>query len=271
MIASDCQHEHLQPPTSNCCIVIDHIAIECRKLGKPRVHVPRLCIEFRIVRARGLVELCRVCGKVIPEAIEIDALTARDQPLHVDSAKPEMPQQRAFQNIIPRPNPRDGSVHHHELCSALRIPLSKCKSDHVADVMTDNTCACHMKRVQNVCNVFGLIQLLKSMFCNSRQTHATKIRHDHRMIGCERGGKRRPHIARVSKAMQQHHGRSRSANPDMKRCSVSSDLLNTETARVRLDVCSCGQRCNGQQEGTERFPRHGPLRESISLCETTAR
>ncbi len=169
-----------------------------------------------------------------------------------------MPEKRAFQNIIPWPNPRDGRVHHHQLCRALRIPLGKCKSDHIADVMTDNACACNMKRVQNVRNVFGLIHLLKAMVCNSRQTHTAKIRHNHRMIGGESGGKRRPHIAGISETMQQHYGRSRSAHPDMNRSCVSSDLLNPETARVRLDVCSRRQRCNGQKPGTERFPRHRP-------------
>src|SRR5258708_1925483 len=153
-----------------------------------------------------------------------------------------MPEQRAFQNIIPWTDSRDGRVHHHKPCSALWIPLSKCKSDHIADVMTDNSCACDMKCVQNVRDVSGLIHLLKTTFCNRRQTHTAKIRHNHRMLGGESGGKRRPHIAGVCKAMQQYYGRTGSADPDMKRCSVSPDFLNAETARVRLDVCSCGQR-----------------------------
>src|ERR1700676_1404879 len=115
-----------------------------------------------------------------------------------------------------------------------------------------------MKCVQNVCDVFGLIHLFETMVCDSRQSHTAKIRHNHGMIPCERGGKRRPHIAGVRKAMQQHHGRSSSADPDMKRRSVSADLLNAKTVRVRLDACKCGK-CsqNGEEgKGTRRFPRH---------------
>src|SRR5690349_17749344 len=84
------------------------------------------------------------------------------------------------------------------------------------------------------------------------------------MIACERGGKRRPHVACIGKTVQQHHGGSASANPDVNRRAVGSNLLNAEIARIGLDACCCGQRIQREQEEgkrAERFERHGPLRE----------
>ena len=42
---------------------------------------------------RGLVDLCRVGGKLVPEAVETNALAPRDEPLGVRAAKGEMPEQ----------------------------------------------------------------------------------------------------------------------------------------------------------------------------------
>src|SRR4051812_42882903 len=101
MIAPDCQHRHLQSAVTDGCLVIEHILIERRELGKTRMHPTRFCVKVRIMSAGSLVEPGRVGGKVIPEPIEIDALTALNQPLHVGSTESEVPQQRALENIVP--------------------------------------------------------------------------------------------------------------------------------------------------------------------------
>ena len=43
----------------------------------------------------------RLGGKLVSEAIEINALSAGDQPLHIGTAEAEMPKERVFDNLVP--------------------------------------------------------------------------------------------------------------------------------------------------------------------------
>src|SRR5262245_5903090 len=61
-------------------------------------------VEPGIVRSRGFAEARRVGRKLVPEAVEIDALPAGYQPLHVRPTKTKVPEQRVLEDLLPWPN-----------------------------------------------------------------------------------------------------------------------------------------------------------------------
>jgi hypothetical protein len=50
---------------------------------------------------RGLVDLRGVAGELVPEAVEIDALTPGDEPFGVRPAEGEMPEQGVAHEVVP--------------------------------------------------------------------------------------------------------------------------------------------------------------------------
>src|SRR5262245_40042515 len=92
-------------------------------------------VEFRVVGAGRFAESSRVRSKLIPEAVEIDALPARHQPLHVWSAEAKVPEQRVFEDLLPWPNAGQRSINENEPRDPIRILRSKRVADHVADIM----------------------------------------------------------------------------------------------------------------------------------------
>jgi len=53
--------------------VVDGVLIESGELAEAGVHRARLRIQPGVVFARGLAEGLRVRGKLVPEAVEVDA------------------------------------------------------------------------------------------------------------------------------------------------------------------------------------------------------
>ena len=87
--------------------------------------------------ARGLAEGLRVGGKLVPEAVEVDAFASGDQPLHVRAAEAEMPQEWALEYLLPRADPRQRRVHQDEPGYPVRVLRGERVSDHIADVVGD--------------------------------------------------------------------------------------------------------------------------------------
>ena len=79
-----------------------------------------------------------------------------------------MPQQRTFQDIVPRADTRDRRIHHHKPAGALGVTFGKGKGDHVSDVVPDDVGAFHIKRVQNAGDILGLIPFLETSVRNRR-------------------------------------------------------------------------------------------------------
>ena len=69
------------------------------------------CTEPRIVTARCLFDRFGIGGKFIPKPVEVDALAALDQSLHIRSTEVEVPARGKLR--------------------------SKCTADHIADVVRD--------------------------------------------------------------------------------------------------------------------------------------
>lgn len=114
MIAADGEHRHLQPPAPRePDPIVRSVLIEGGELGESGVHGTRASVKRRVVNARRFIEARRIGGEVVPEAIEIDPLTAGHQPFHAWTAEAEMPQQGG--------DARNRRVHHHELRHALGV------------------------------------------------------------------------------------------------------------------------------------------------------
>src|SRR6202048_2224902 len=72
--------------------VVGRILAERQELGKARSHCAGLRIERRIMLALRFIKPLLVPGKFVPEAVEIDALAAGDQALHVLTNEAKLPQ-----------------------------------------------------------------------------------------------------------------------------------------------------------------------------------
>jgi hypothetical protein len=96
------------------------------------------------VTARCLFDRFGIGGKFVPKPVEVNALAAPDQPLHVRSAEVEVPQRRAADDFVPGANSRQRRVDHDPAHNARGKLRSKRIADHIADI------------VRNECGLFDL-------------------------------------------------------------------------------------------------------------------
>src|SRR5471032_1589540 len=75
-IASQRQDGHLQFAFSKERPVVHRILAERQELGKTRSHRTGLRVELRIVLALFFVKPRRIKGKLVPEPVEVNSLTA---------------------------------------------------------------------------------------------------------------------------------------------------------------------------------------------------
>src|SRR5437764_7478860 len=85
------------------------------------MHSTGLRIQPSVVFAGAFAEYLGISRKLVPEAIEINALASGNQPLHVGATKPEMPQKRVLEYFFPRPDTRQRRVHKDEAGDPVRI------------------------------------------------------------------------------------------------------------------------------------------------------
>ena len=85
------------------------------------------------------------------------------------------------------------------------------------------------------------------------QAHAAQIGNDQRAL-CDHGrGERRPHVARVGKAVQHHDRCAGAAHPHVQRGAVDLHLFDTHPLGERLDGARAGNCRDGKKErGEER-------------------
>jgi hypothetical protein len=150
------------------------------------------------VPSRGFGEPRRVGGELVPEAIEIDPLSSLHQTLHIGSAEAEVPQQRAFENVFPGADTGNGGVHHDQSRGAVGIPFGKGIGDHVADVVTDDVGLTNLQRIEDACEIFGLVHVCETIRRHRRQTHPSQVRGDHGVVRHQFGGEWCPHVACVT-------------------------------------------------------------------------
>ncbi|MCY1170511.1 hypothetical protein D9M73_105860 [compost metagenome] len=225
------------------------------------------------MRTRGFGKTCRLGGKVVPEAVEINPLAACDEPLHVRATEAEMPQQRVLEDFLPRANAGHRRIHEHELRHTVGMPRGKRITDHVADIVRHDIGTRGTQHVHHADDIICLVRLFEPGVGPRGQAHAAQVGHDHRVIAGEIGGERHPHVAGVAIAVQQHDRRSRTTNADMQGGAVGRDVLLAEgcgemraALRERGAAREADQGCRGKGEaarGAVRRHRLSPQRGSM--------
>src|SRR3984885_14987739 len=109
LLAAHRQHWHGQLAFGQEDEIVDRVLIEGGELAEAGVHRTRLRIQLCVVFARGLAERLRVRGKLVPEAVKIDAFASGDQPLHIRAAEAEMPRSGLFSISSHGPIPGSGA------------------------------------------------------------------------------------------------------------------------------------------------------------------
>src|SRR5262245_10745801 len=83
LLSTNSKHRHFQSRTHQERAVVDRVLVERGELRKARMHRTWKRIESRIVLACRFTEAIGRGGELVPEPIEIDALTPGNKPLHV--------------------------------------------------------------------------------------------------------------------------------------------------------------------------------------------
>src|SRR5215470_3884372 len=126
------------------------------------MHGARKGVELGVVLACSLAEPARSGRKLVPEAIEIDALTSRDQALHVGPAKTEMPEQRVFKDLLPWPDAGERRVDESKARDTGGILSGQRIADHVADIVRHKVGVCDAQFVEHPCHIGGLRLLIEA-------------------------------------------------------------------------------------------------------------
>src|SRR5215510_14446660 len=126
------------------------------------MHSAGACVESRIVAPRRLLDSLGIGRQLIPETIQVDAFAALDQPLNVRSAEIEVPQSRAADDFVPGADSRQWRVDHDPACYTRRTLCSKRVTNHVADVMRDESSCLDLQLVHHLRDIEALRFLVVS-------------------------------------------------------------------------------------------------------------
>src|ERR1700761_7806529 len=92
LFAAHRQHRHCQLAPGDKGLVVDRVLVESGELAETGMHCAGLRVQSGIMFARSVAKRLWIGGKLVPEAIEVDAFAAGNQALHVRATKAEMPQ-----------------------------------------------------------------------------------------------------------------------------------------------------------------------------------
>src|SRR4029077_3945014 len=76
-----------------------------------------------------------VPGKFVPEAVEIDALAASDQALHIPTTEVKVPHGRILRNLIPWSDAGQRRIDRHPSADAVGVGGGDCEADHDTDIV----------------------------------------------------------------------------------------------------------------------------------------
>ena len=139
------------------------------------------------------------------------------------------------------------------------------KADHVADIVGDEVGALDSELVEHAGDVAGLGLLVEAARRLRRQAEAAQVGNDDRVVAHQIGRHRRPHVAGLAIAVQQHDRRPLAADANVDGRAVGAQFLGygmspgraglvpmpaTGAAPVSVAVRRTGQGC-----GSLRFSR----------------
>src|SRR5712671_1787087 len=192
------------------------------------MHCARHRVELGIMRARRFAEARRGRRKLVPEAIEIDTLSAGHQPLHVRPAEAKVPEQRVFEDLLPRSDSGQRRVDENETRDSVGILRRKSIADHVADIMRDEVGAVDFQLIKYACHIAGLRLLVKASGGLGGEAHSSQVRHHYGMIARKVGCHGRPHVTRLTITVKQHDGGPGAAGAHIYRSAVGRYIMCAE-------------------------------------------
>jgi hypothetical protein len=140
-----------------------------------------------------------------------------------------MPEQRVFQDLVPRPDAGDGGIDQHEACDACGIERGEGIADHVADVVGHEVGALDLELIENTGHIERLRLLVETAGRLGRQAQSAQIGDQDGMIAREVGGHRRPHVAGLAITVQQNDGRPRSARAHVDRGAIGRHVAGDKS------------------------------------------
>jgi hypothetical protein len=108
-------------------------------------------------------------------------------------------------------------------------------ADHIADVMCDQVCLLDIESVHDAGDVDCLVLLGVAGIRMVGHAHAAQVGDDHGMVLGQNNCQGSPHITRKAEAMQQHHGRTLTADSDVEAGAIRRNHLRVKTGRKRRD------------------------------------
>src|SRR4051794_39365315 len=126
------------------------------------MHSAGHCVERCVVLTGAFREFAGRGGEHVPETIQIDSFSAGNETFHVRTAEAKVPQQWILQDLIPRTNARYRCVDRHEVRHAIAVDRCESKTDHVADVVSDQLDSLNLERVEYAGKIGCLVLLVEA-------------------------------------------------------------------------------------------------------------
>src|SRR6516225_6674633 len=181
--------------------------------------------------ARLLVDLLRIGRELVPEAIQVDALSALDQTLYVRPSKIEVPEKWATYYRVPVSNAGKGCVYHHPAADAAGVQRGERIAHHVSNVVSYQGGRAHFQGVHHSSYIRRLVLLGVPDIRVVRLAHSAQVRNDDLVVLGQLSSEWCPHITGIAEAVQQEHGRSAATDPHKEMSSVGRDHLGTKIRR----------------------------------------
>src|SRR3954468_6696398 len=177
-----------------------------------------------------------VPGKFVPEAVEIDALPAGDQALHVLTTEAKVPHGRILCDLIPGSDAGQRRIDRHPSAHALGVGGGNCEADHDADVVRHQFGRTHTQRVQDAHHVRRLILLVVAAIRLRREAQPTQVGCDNHVVFDEFARQMTPHVARCAEAVQHDDRRTLPADAYVDLGAVRFDLTGLHTGWEGVDA-----------------------------------
>jgi hypothetical protein len=216
--------------------LVDRVLVERPELLEPGVHRAGARIQSRVMLARGFGEFLRVRRELVPDPVEVDALAALYQAFLIRPPEGEVPEGVAPGDLLPGPDAWERRVDDDEPLDPPGVLRGERVAHHVADVVGDQINRPEFQCVEHAGDVVALRLLVVAAGGPGREAHPAEVGHDDRVVRRQLRGERRPHVAGLAVAMEQHDRGTAAADPHVEGRSVGRDLPDAEARRERLHL-----------------------------------
>jgi hypothetical protein len=151
-----------------------------------------------------------------------------------------MPERVVADDVVPGADARQRRIDDDEPADPRGILSGERIPHYVPDIVGHEVGLVDLEGVQDAGDVVSLGLLVIAPGRPRGESHAAKVRNDHRVPRCQSGGECAPHVARLTVAMQQDHGRPYSTGSDEQGCPIGRDLVRAKAGRKRHHLRGSG-------------------------------